>query len=140
MQPEILEYIKTQRICVLAVEMLDGAPHAATVHFSHTDNPLTLYFETSRTTRKCEPLFGREKSRATVVIGSNEALMKTLQMDGTVSLIQSEADRKLYLEKFPEKLQKTSDPTTAFFSFTPSWWRFTDWTAPEGKKILTSTD
>jgi len=141
MKPEILDYIKSQRVGVLAVEMLDGSPHGSTVHFAHIENPLQFFFETSKLYRKAEPLFGREISRATFVIGSDESNMKTLQMDGEMRLIKDD-ERKLidviYLGKFPEKKEKSGDSKVIFFTFIPTWWRFTDWTTPQGKMILTS--
>ncbi|MDB5204022.1 MAG: segregation and condensation protein [Candidatus Taylorbacteria bacterium] len=139
MNKEILDYIKTQRVGVLAVEMMDGSPHAATVHFAHTDDPLVFYFETYREYRKAEPLFAREKSRASFVIGSDESNMKTLQLDGIIELLKPEergAFDSVYLGKFPEKSEKAKDPKFVFFKLTPTWWRFTDWTGPQGKKIL----
>ncbi|MDO8482795.1 MAG: pyridoxamine 5'-phosphate oxidase family protein [bacterium] len=141
MNQAILDYIKTQRAGVLAVEMLDGSPHAATVHFAFTDNPPVFYFETDRDYRKSEPLFGREVTRASFVIGSNETDMKTLQLDGEVRLIrdtEKESFDKVYLGKFPEKLKKSQNPKCVFFFFFPKWWRFTDWTTPTGKVILVS--
>ncbi len=141
MQQETLEYIKKQRVGVLAVEMLDGSPHAATVHFAHTESPLVFYFETYRDYRKAEALYGREVSRASFVIGCDESNMKTLQMDGVVELIKPEEKEifnLVYLGKFPEKKEKSIDPKFVFFKFTPNWWRFTDWKTPEGKIILTS--
>src|SRR4051812_37698914 len=110
MDPRILNYIETQRVCVLAVEMMDGSPHAATVHFAHMADPLTFFFETGKNYRKAEPLFNREKTRASIVIGSNETDMKTLQMDGEIRLIKpDELDlyRKVYHGKFPEKIVKS---------------------------------
>ena len=141
MQQQILDYIKTQRIGVLAVEMLDGSPHAATVHFAYAEDPLIFYFETYREYPKAEALFGRDSSRASFVIGSDESNMKTLQLDGIVELINPEEKPvydSVYFEKFPNKLEKSKDPKFVFFKFTPTWWRFTDWTQPEGKLILTS--
>jgi general stress protein 26 len=139
MQKEILEYLKTERIGVLAVEMLDGSPHASTVHFAHTENPLVFYFETYREYRKSEPLYEREESRASFVIGCDEKNMKTLQLDGIVKLLkpdEKEIFDSVYLEKFPKKKEKSKDPKFVFFKFIPKWWRFTDWTKPEGKIIL----
>ena len=141
MNQAILDYIKTQRAGVLAVEMLDGSPHAATVHFAHTENPLVLYFETDRDYRKSEPLFGREVTRASFVIGSNETDMKTFQLDGEARLAkgtEKEVFDQVYFGKFPEKLKKSQNPKCVFFLFIPKWWRFTDWTTPNGKVILTS--
>jgi len=138
---ELLAYLKTQHVGVLAVEMLDGSPHAATVHFAHTEDPFVFYFETYREYRKAEPLFAREITRASFVVGSDESNMKTLQLDGAVQLLKSDERTvydSVYLGKFPEKKKKAEDPKFVFFKFTPTWWRFTDWTTPEGKKIWTS--
>src|SRR3989344_5677908 len=135
MNQEILDYIKSQRVGVLSVEMLDGSPHGATVHFANTENPLQFFFETYREYRKAEALFGRDITRASFVIGSDENNMKTLQLDGEVRLIKNE---DIYLGKFPEKKEKSKEPKVVFFTFIPKWWRFTDWTKPEGKIILTS--
>jgi uncharacterized protein YhbP (UPF0306 family) len=128
---------------VLAVEMLDGSPHAATVHYAHAEEPLVFYFETCREYRKAEVLLGRVASRASVVIGTHEKTTKTMQMDGVVQLLSvSERDicNSVYLKKFPEKTEKLPDPKCILFKFTPTWWRFSDFDTPEGKKIILSTD
>ena len=141
MNQEILDYIKSQRVGVLAVEMLDGSPHGATVHFANTENPVVFFFETYRDYRKAEALYGREITRASFVIGSDENNMKTLQLDGTIQLLKTEEMGifdDVYLGKFPNKKEKSKDPKFVFFKFIPTWWRFTDWTKPEGKIILTS--
>lgn len=141
MKPEVLHYLKTQRIGVLAVEMMDGSPHAATVHFAHSEEPFLFYFETYKDSLKAQPLFGRNRTRASFVVGSDEGTMKTLQVDGTVELLKPEEKNifdSIYLEKFPKKKEKSKDPKFVFFKFTPTWWRFTDWTNPQGKIILLS--
>ena len=138
---DIFDYVKTQRVGVLAVEMLDGSPHAATVHFAHNENPFIFFFETNREYRKSEALFGRDVTRASFVIGSDEIVMKTLQLDGTAQLLKENEKamfEEVYLGKFPNKIKKMGDPSAVFFTFIPTWWRFTDWTRPEGKLILNS--
>lgn len=143
MRQEILDYIASKRIGVLAIEMMDGSPHGATVHYAHAHNPLVFYFETYRHYRKAEPLFEREVSRASFVVGVDESDMKTLQMDGMVQLLKPEEQAtfdQVYLGKFPEKKEKAADAKFVFFTFTPTWWRFTDWTTPEGKQIWSSQD
>jgi general stress protein 26 len=137
MSPEILAYLKGQQVCVFAIEMPDGSPHAATIHFANTDEPVFV-FETEKGYRKTEALFGRDVSRATMVVGSNEGDMKTFQMDGTAQLLKDDAKKEFYLTKFPQKRGKLDNPKVVMFTFTPTWWRFTDWTKPEGKTILTS--
>lgn len=139
MNDDILSFIQSQRVGVLAVEMLDGAPHAATVHFA-TDAS-TFIFETSRNYRKSELLLANGSARASFVVGFSEgADSKTLQLDGTVRLL-GEGDESLkeaYLAKFPEKAAKAADPENIFFALTPTWWRFTDWSRPEGKTVILS--
>ena len=137
MPQEILDYLQENRVCVFAIEMMDGSPHAATVHFANTPEPVFV-FETEKGYRKAEALEGREVSRATLVVGSNEGNMRTLQLDGQAQLLQDASLKDLYLTKFPEKKSKLDDPKVIMFSFSPTWWRFTDWTHPKGKTITTS--
>lgn len=122
--------------------MLDCSPHAATVHFANSDAPFVFFFETSRTYRKAEALLGRDQSRASFVVGTSEEVMKTLQLDGTVRLLQDvdmETFKNVYFSKFPDKKEKANNnPDVIFFTFTPTWWRYTDWTQPEGKLIIHS--
>lgn len=143
MHQTILDYISSQRIGVLAIEMLDGSPHAATIHFAHSSDPLKFYFETYREYRKAEPLIGRPVSRASLVIGANENDMKTLQMDGTVRLVALDEQAMfddIYFGKFPDKKGKVDQKSMVLFTFIPTWWRFTDWQTPTGKLILSSDD
>ena len=143
MDQKIIDFINSQRICVLSVEMMDGSPHGATLHFAINENPLTFLFKTSRSYKKCEPLFGKDITRASIVIGVDESNMKTLQIDGEARLIKAEEEelfKNNYYGKFPEKVKSTPDPDAVRFSFAPTWWRYTDWTGPEGKIILTSED
>jgi uncharacterized protein YhbP (UPF0306 family) len=142
MKQEILNFIKSQRICVLAVQMLDGSPHAATVHFANSESPLEFFFLTDKKYRKCEALLNKGKISASVVIGFDENNMKTLQLDGEVILLEKseieDSFNKIYFGKFPEKLKWLNEPDNAFLRFIPTWWRFTDYTKPEGKLILLS--
>ncbi len=134
---EVEEFLETQRIGVLAVLMPDGSPHGATLHFAHTGEQPVFIFHTKPTYRKAEAL--REgASKATFVVGVDEANMKTLQMDGEVALADNEELRRAYFAKFTEKAEKPSEGI--FFTFTPTWWRFTDWTLPQGKTIFSSED
>jgi uncharacterized protein YhbP (UPF0306 family) len=141
MNQDILDYINSQRVCVLAVEMPDGSPHAATLHFATSKDGTTFYFLTSPGYRKTEALKGRLTSRASVVVGVDEAVMKTMQLDGEVRIV-SEAERKnfdgIYFGKFPEKVGKFAEDIA--FIFTPTWWRYTDWTGANGKRIVSSAD
>ena len=140
MHPEALAFVASQRVCVFAVEMMDGSPHAATVHFAHHGDAPTFIVLTERRYRKAEPLFGRPASRATVVLGFAEGKMQTLQIDGNAERL-TDADnalREAYFSKFPDKRAKCNEPDDFFFKFTPTWWRFTDWSKPVGKTVYLS--
>lgn len=143
MQKNILEFLVSQRVGVFAIEMLDGSPHGATLHFAHIDEPLTFIFKTSRKYRKSEALLGREVSRASFVVGFEEGSnSKTFQLDGETSVIgESESDLvEAYLTKFPEKKDKAPSVDNLYFKFTPKFWKFSDYSAPLGKKVITSDD
>jgi hypothetical protein len=138
---ESLAYLTTQNIGVLAVEMVDGAPHAASMHVAHTENPLVFYMRTGKGTMKCEPLLKNGSTRASLVFGADKSNMKTLQIDGTLRLTQESEDSgfmEVFFGKFPNKDGNVKDANTVFLIFTPTWWRYTDWTTPEGVKKWTS--
>lgn len=144
MPKEILDYIQTQKICVLAVEMPDGSPHAATLHFAYSDKTGEFCFMTDKESRKYESLLSKNATRASVVVGFDEANKKTFQLDGELRYVASESDQIFYKEtyagKFSKKAEACDDEENGRLIFKPTWWRFTDSTTPEGKKILLSTD
>ena len=136
MPEEILEFIRSKRVGVVAVQMLDGTPHAATVHFAHIDEPPTFIVLTSPTYRKLEPLKQNGKALASFVVGTEEEVgQKTLQMDGEAVLADTPEIREAYFVKFPDKDGK--HPDDIFFTFAPAWWRFSKW-EPSGKTVITS--
>lgn len=141
MRKDIFDFLNSERVAVLAVEMLDGSPHAATVHFAFTESPFVFFFETNQDYRKAEPLLDKSSTRASLVIGMKEDNLKTLQLDGTVRLLEQNEKQifqDIYLRKFIEKTEKSKSNKFIPFTFVPTWWRWTDWTKPEGKIILTS--
>jgi uncharacterized protein YhbP (UPF0306 family) len=141
MNQEVLDYLATQMVCAFSVEMPDGSPHAATVHFAHSTEPLMFFFETDRNYRKSEALLNKEITRSCLVVGVDATNKKTFQADGEARLLrpdEQELFAKIYLGKFPNKQKKTVDPNSLFFVFIPKWWRFTDYTKPTGKVIFSS--
>lgn len=140
MNPEVLEYLKSQRVCVVAVEMPDGSPHAATVHFAISEDSMAFIIQTSPKYRKSEALLDKPSVRASLVVGLEEVAGgkdKTFQLDGEARLVNPDEDLiQTYFDKFPEKGKKFSDDI--FFVVTPVWWRFTDWSKPEGKTVFNS--
>lgn len=144
MPKEAIDFINSQRVGVLALEMMDGSPHAATVHYAFDEKSGNFLFETYNTYRKAEPLAKKEITRATFVVGFEEGgRSKTFQLDGNARILK-DSEKKLfdrvYLGKFPEKIEKSKDPKNVFFMFIPTWWRYTDWHTPQGKMVITSKD
>ncbi len=138
MNEEALTYLTTQRVGVLAVEMPDGSPHVATVHFAHTTNPLEFIFLTERGYRKFEPLLQKKEVRSALVIGTQDGEMKTVQMNGILTETNDTNHIKIYCDKFIEKDFTNLDDNDVFVVFKPTWWRYTVWTLPEGKTVFNS--
>jgi uncharacterized protein YhbP (UPF0306 family) len=135
----VISYIESNRILVLAVQMPDGSPHAATVHYAYDAARNLFIFETYREYRKMEAFASTGTTRASLVIGSSESDMRTLQIDGTARLLNdSDEGVVLYMKTFPEKQGKYEAQKLVFFACTPTWWRFTDWTHADGKRVETS--
>jgi uncharacterized protein YhbP (UPF0306 family) len=142
MHPEIKSYLEEQRVGVLAVTMPDGTPHGATIHYAHSEEPLKFIFLTTPSSRKAEAFMDGKKSKATFVVGTDEETMKTFQLDGEVELVpeaEEETIAEIYVTRFPEKsdfIQKHGD--VVYFTFTPTWWRYSDFKRKDGKLIVSS--
>lgn len=132
----VISYIESNRVCVLAVQMPDGTPHAATVHYAYDAAHGVFIFETYHEYRKMEAFAATGNTRASLVIGSNEGDMRTLQIDGAAQLLSaSDAHVDFYMKTFSEKQGKYEAQKLVFFTVSPTWWRFTDWTHPDGKRV-----
>ena len=141
MHADILTYLNTQRIGVIALEMPDGSPHASTVHFAHVGDMPVFIFETDRRYKKSEALHVRPISRASLVIGFEESKKScTLQIDGEARIIGADEQEKIdaYLSKFPEKSAKAQGENVIFFELKPTWWRFTVFGRVEGMTVYLS--
>ncbi len=136
MDNKVLEFLSKQRVCSLTTLLPDNSPHAAAVHYSHSENPLTLYFSTDNSSRKCTALLKGETVKGAVVIGFSEEEWLTLQMNGEVTAILNKDElakvHKIHYAKNPNAEKYKDDPATIFLKFTPTWWRYTDYnTVPE---------
>ena len=134
-----LDFLAANRIGVLSVILKDGSPHGSTVHFSREPKTAHLFILTDRTYRKCEALLGGETGRASFVVGTSEAEMKTLQLNGTVRLVSDPARlaeiKEIHFARIPSARQYEDDPDSVFLEFTPAWWRYTDYTTDPETRI-----
>lgn len=130
-EQKVVDFLTSERVCVLAVMLPDGSPHVAAMHYSHTPEPLVIYIQTENTSRKCQGLLSGQAVAASVVVGFNEQEMVTLQMDGQICLVTDQSKlpdiHQVHYAKHPQAKQYKSDPTTVFLAFTPSRWRLTDY-------------
>lgn len=140
MNAEIIEYLNTQRVCVVSTVLADNTPHAATVHFSHTTEPFSIIIQTNPNSKKATCLTTDNAVKMSVVIGTSEdpdGNDQTFQLLGEAAITpNNSAHMENYLEKFPEKQNKW--PDDIFIRIQPVWWRFTDWSVPTGRMIIES--
>jgi general stress protein 26 len=129
MDQHVLSFLSNHRVSVLTTLLADGSPHAAALHYSHISDPLTLYFTSKRTSRKMQALVSGNVVKAALVIGMSDEEWKTLQMEGEVKLVsQEEIERiqDIHYRKHPNAQEFKNKPETVFLQFTPTWWRYTD--------------
>lgn len=129
MQEIIKQYLTSEPIGVLSVKLDDGTLHAATIHFSETFEPFKLYMATANTTVKVQPFLKGESGPAAMVIGVSEETWITLQLHGTLrAVLDPEEVEKVAAIHYGkhQKAGKYRTPKTMFLEFTPTWWRYTD--------------
>ncbi len=128
--PKILNFLQKHNICSLTTLLLDGSPHAAALHYSHQEDPLTLFFSTENSSKKCQALLEGNIGKASVAIGFSEEEWITLQMDGEIKIIADkgilEKIYQIHYSKHPNSRKYKDDPNTIFLAFTPTWTRYTD--------------
>ena len=127
---KIIDFIMQQRACVLATATLHENVHAAAMLYSCNENSLELYFFTEKGTKKVEKLLDAKSCHASIVIGTTEELKQTLQLSGTLKILEdSDAIsmvKRIHYKKFP--LSKSyENQETLFLAFTIEWWRHTDY-------------
>jgi hypothetical protein len=110
---------------------------------AHSDKPLMFFFETHSNSRKGQAILASEPTKASLVVGFDEQAPRTLQLDGQIRQIKPEEKEffnKVYLGKFPEKNEKAKGDDIIFLIFTPTWWRWTDWTNKTTGKIIINSE
>lgn len=141
MDNRIIEFLSNNKICALSVLLPDGSIHSAVLHYSHSDKPLTLYFSTENTSRKCQGLLSGNTTQASVVMGFNEESWITFQLDGEIRLVTNDLEKvqQIHYSKHPGSAKYKDEPETVFLTFTPKWWRYTDYNT-DPYTIISSED
>lgn len=118
-------FLKQFMTCVLATVTEDGNPAAATVGFSHRDN-FQILIGTNNKSFKYQNL--KVNPSIAVVVGFEGA--KTVQLEGTAEEITpTEAELRAHYEKVPGAERFRHQDGQTYFLITPSWLRYTDFTA-----------
>jgi general stress protein 26 len=134
MDQSISAFLAKQPVGCLAVALPNGTVHTAALHYSHLDEPFTLYFQSSRDTKKATA-FAEGVAQASFTVGFSEEEWLTLQADGEARVLSDPAEiehcQKVHYAKHP-RAQKFAGPQTIYIEFKPRWYRYTDFnTHPE---------
>lgn len=128
MDERVKNYLAKQQVGCLALAMPDGSVHSAALHYSHSDEPLELYFQSGRDTKKAAA-FANGPAKASFVIGFSEEEWLTLQIDGEARILSDQAKieecQKIHYAKHPSA-QQHAGPETIYIAFQPNWYRYTD--------------
>ena len=125
-KPELLAYMRRQKLAVVSSIAADGAPQAALVGVATTDS-FELIFDTVTTSRKHGNLL-RDRRAAVTFSGPGE---QTLQLEGIacpVSLTGA-ADasfRETYYRALPDGRDRLAWPGLCYWRVTPRWARYAD--------------
>jgi uncharacterized protein YhbP (UPF0306 family) len=126
---EVLSFLESNKVCVLGLEISSGV-HCAVMHFAFDPENLEIVFLTSNKTRKFSIFSDKADTSASVVVGTDGDSLKTLQLDGRVTLDVNLSER--FKLRFPDKKIKDD---SVFLKFVPNWWQYTDWTKNENKVL-----
>lgn len=128
---QVLDFIKNSRVLALTVLLPDSTPHTSAMHFAHRDDPLTFIFLTEKGSLKVSALKDKKRQLGAITIGFDEKEMVTLQLHGEVSRLEKSDElaklKEIYFKKFPQNKKYENDPESVFLSFTPSWFRYSDY-------------
>lgn len=131
MDSQIEQFLNSHRIGCLTVLLSNGQPHAATVHYSHSSEPLKIYIQTGKDTQKCQKLLQDKVSPASFVVGFSEEEWQTLQLDGQVRLLETDEEIKQFQDVHHQKVseaKRAEDKETAYLEFTSENGKFSDFT------------
>ncbi|MBK9745822.1 MAG: pyridoxamine 5'-phosphate oxidase family protein [Chloroflexi bacterium] len=124
----MLDFISTNRLCVISTICYDGTPHSSVMHYSVTHNPLTLYFSTDDRSTKIDNI--KSSPSTSVVIGWSEIDWITVQLRGKSRVITVSSEvataKRVHYAIHPNSQKFENDPHTVFIEFTPQYGRFSD--------------
>lgn len=125
---DVIKFLDEHDTCVLATVSADGKPQSATVGFSFGDD-FSILIGTNKETRKYHNL--QTNTEISLVVGVTGP--KTVQYEGIVKEVTAEdlsGRLNRHFQKVPGAKRFVGDSGQRYFLITPTWLRFTDYTAP----------
>ncbi len=120
---KILEFLKQNKICVLATISVDGKPEAAVIEYVATDE-LQLIFNTFTDYRKYKNL--KLSGNVAIVIWCGPV---SVQYEGHAIEAHREVEKlckKLHCEQIKHKTKFSAMSTIRYFKIKPKWIRYSD--------------
>jgi general stress protein 26 len=130
---EIFDFVRTQRLAVIATVSNDGLPEAALMGIAMTaDN--RVVFDTVKQSRKYQNL--RKRKTVAMVVGWDDEI--TVQLEGTAQ--EPTGDdlahcKGAYFAVYPEGREREAWPGIAYFAVRVTWMRYSDY-RPGGSGIV----
>ena len=122
---EVYQFMRSERLGVLATVSEEGRPEAALMGYAVTPQ-LEIIFDTVKTSRKYPNL--KKNPQVAWVIGC--ATEVTLQYEGVAEELEGEElakFKKTYFASFPEGPARESWPGITYFVVRPKWVRYCDY-------------
>lgn len=123
---ELYQFMKSERLAVLATVGNDNRPEAALMGFAVTPE-LEIIFDTVKSARKYPNL--KNNSRVAWVIGCTTEV--TVQYEGIAQELETPEEltkyKKTYFEAFPDGPARESWPGITYFVVRPKWVRYCDY-------------
>ncbi|MFA5827772.1 MAG: pyridoxamine 5'-phosphate oxidase family protein [Candidatus Shapirobacteria bacterium] len=121
----VFQFIKSQDLCILSTASKSGKTESAVMAFAVDDN-FVIYMSTENTTRKFKNIL--KNNFVSVIVGGLKS-DPSVQLDGTTIILtdtEIAAAKDFMLSLHPELKDYFNTPNSMFFTVTPSWLRYSD--------------
>jgi general stress protein 26 len=121
----VLEFVRTQRLAVLATTSEDGLPQAALMGIAVTADA-RIVFDTSKDSRKYQNL--RKHRNVALVVGCTREI--TVQIEGVVENVtgdELERRKTAYFAVYPDGRERQAWPDIAYLVVRITWMRYCDY-------------
>ncbi len=126
MDPEIIDFLKTEHVSALTTLLPGNIPHTSSMHFAFDPETQEFVFFTKKVSRKCIGLLSYKNSQASLSVGFDENKMMEFQAEGNIKMIKRDMSGD-YEKVFADKFKGAElDSEHIVLVFVPTWWRYTE--------------